>query len=501
MNLSMSQINLKTNLRSKENINQQPRNAKHFFDFIYHLYNINGNGSATNKLYQQEHKWNKFTSLINQHKLGFPSLEKKQELFANTKNIMRNKQRRSESDYNTKICKSKIHSPSSTPKQLNNKLLKFSKKNKVIFQIEKQNKDNIPFLLPATLTYMNKYNSFSEKNRHEKLIDLYNKLIFFNENRPNNVYNYLKEYLLKNGITNDSMLKEDKLNQLKEYIFNEMHSVDSSKSIRDILIEGLNYSMKTKGDQCNKDNKEDHCLYMYLSRNISDKSIKKNPNMNLKNNSVNIEKKDLVLNMNMDKQQKIIKQYEQQMIDNNYYYKNKEFFINELKNDINDALKKRENRFSTMNKTVSNSFSFLTAHMNQNNNIHANSNVKKIKSPKRIIINKNEIQPFKLTKSRARSQMKRNRNYNINSALNNQSTNAPSNDINSFIICKPPITVLTKNVNQRLYYDYVNKDKTVNKINRIKQAMKFTEYIFYKQTQNRQCIEKVLKKFNIEDSI
>lgn len=494
-------MNFRTNLLSKENcfdnnINNEAKNVKHFFNYVYHIYKSN-NQQKRNETAIDNFK--KFKSFFKHPKSGILSSQSQKEIMTNARILLKSKQNRSESAKviysNNKLTTGPLLKHTMSHRKNSKGSLKTSRNNKVILQIEKQNKGDIPFLLPATVTYMNNYNSFSEKNRHERLIELYNKLIFFNETKPDKANEYLKEFSIKNGISNDTMLTEDKMNNLKEFILNNSTSVNPSRSIRDILIEGLNYSIIIKENDAKKDN----CFQMYLSRNIIDKSQKIKSNM--RNNSLSTAKIDLFKYMNMNKQKKIVKDNELMMMHNNSKGTcnySKINLINELENDINAALKKRENKFKEMNRMLMNSFSFLTLNLHNNNDINSN----KTKENQRSLVKK-QVKPFMLTISRTKSKSNFNININNNNVHSNfnRSVYMQRNKKDFIPNHKLQRAYSTNQINHRLYYSHVNKDQTVNKIKSIKKAMKLTEYILYKQTKNRQSIENAMKMLDISNSI
>ena len=99
---------------------------------------------------------------------------------------------------------------------------------------------NIPITFPIYLSFKNEYESQSEKNRQEKIVEKFIQLKTHIHNQPENENLYLKEFLCKNGFDEPENHTPRKLINLS-YFLNHPFNFDSKKRIQDIIKDALNY--------------------------------------------------------------------------------------------------------------------------------------------------------------------------------------------------------------------------------------------------------------------
>ena len=99
---------------------------------------------------------------------------------------------------------------------------------------------NIPITFPIYLSFKNEYESQSEKNRQEKIVEKFIQLKTHIHNQPENENLYLKEFLCKNGFDEPENHTPRKLINLS-YFLNHPFNFDSKKRIKDIIKDALNY--------------------------------------------------------------------------------------------------------------------------------------------------------------------------------------------------------------------------------------------------------------------
>lgn len=144
--------------------------------------------------------------------------------------------------FNLKQCKSKVVS---CKKNNNNK--KYHHKNphhpqqrQLTGLSNKKCKEELPITYPVFVSLNNQYDSISEKQRHEKIMDKFIKLKSFILKDKDNAYNYIKEFLIKNNITNSNYYTNEKLNNFNQFL-KKKFAFDSKKTLQEILTEAINY--------------------------------------------------------------------------------------------------------------------------------------------------------------------------------------------------------------------------------------------------------------------
>lgn len=108
------------------------------------------------------------------------------------------------------------------------------------YNLNKKNKDNIPYIFPIAWIHNLETGNNSQKRRYEKTIEMFLKLRIFVKNNPNNSYEFIKEFLMKNRIFDEHYYAIDKLNNFVKFL-NSKIQIDSNKSLKDTILDALNY--------------------------------------------------------------------------------------------------------------------------------------------------------------------------------------------------------------------------------------------------------------------
>ena len=116
----------------------------------------------------------------------------------------------------------------------------FLKTNNITSLFGKKSKDLIPYVFPVAWIHLNKYENNSEKNRFEKISDLFLKLrVYLNDNIKNQLL-ITKEFLNKHGIYDRDYFQKDKLENFIKFIKSEeCLKINPSKTINEIIIEAV----------------------------------------------------------------------------------------------------------------------------------------------------------------------------------------------------------------------------------------------------------------------
>ena len=121
-----------------------------------------------------------------------------------------------------------------------NKLFNNNNKNYITNYLSLRSYNSLPITFPINLSYNNNYETFSEKNRQEKLIDKFIKLKTIIKKFPNEKNIIIKEFLLKNNIIDKKYYSIDKINNFL-YFLNHPFNFDPKKNLMDIINEAVNY--------------------------------------------------------------------------------------------------------------------------------------------------------------------------------------------------------------------------------------------------------------------
>jgi len=118
----------------------------------------------------------------------------------------------------------------------------FMKRNPMTYYMDKRVIEDIPHVYPIVWIHQNDYGNISEKNRYEKITQMFLKLRYYIENDENNEKNYLKEFMMKHGIYEEKFYTIDKLNNFMNFLKSDSISrMNPHKTIKEIIIDATNY--------------------------------------------------------------------------------------------------------------------------------------------------------------------------------------------------------------------------------------------------------------------
>jgi len=106
--------------------------------------------------------------------------------------------------------------------------------------LDRKKINDLPILYPLFLSYNNSYNSQSEKSRVNKILEKFVQLKTQIVNDYKNREKIIREFLLKNGVTDKIYFTPQKFANLIEYL-KKPFKFDPQKVISDIIKEALNY--------------------------------------------------------------------------------------------------------------------------------------------------------------------------------------------------------------------------------------------------------------------
>lgn len=155
----------------------------------------------------------------------------------------------------------------------------YLKANKLTSLLEKRSKDFIPYVFPVALIHKKDFKNISEKNRYEKITDLFLKLKVYLETNEAKEMAIAKEFFIKHGIYDREYFTFERLANFIKFIRSGERDniwINPTKSLKDIIIDAsLNY---------NSSKKIKH-FYQALEYNTENK-IYKNYNQSASNNHV-----------------------------------------------------------------------------------------------------------------------------------------------------------------------------------------------------------------------
>ena len=382
--------------------------------------------------------------------------------------------------FNNVKLKEKFFNNNINNRNKNKSFINFSKflnnnnnnKNFITNYLSLRSYNSLPITFPINLSYNNKYETFSEKNRQEKIIDKFIKLKTIIKKFPNEKNNIIKEFLIKNNIIDKKYYTLEKINNFL-YFLNHPFNFDPKKSLIDIINEAVNYKPNNQellNDQNqlkpinyfkNSDYNSINDNYNNNENNIINNDDDTNNNENpkdLKNNCKNIDLMKYSLNLNKN-------------ITN---INDKDKLIKELENELEiiQNEKKEKLKFSFKNNTK-----YLSKNIH-NNNLNNNNNT----------ININNLQP-NLCLSTINFKSKYLSKFKNSDKKKSLSLKEKEKKINE--------------INNRLYYNKMFKDinddnndfNTVD-IDYIKRKLKLTEFIYLNRIKNKEKINNIKIKYN-----
>ena len=153
--------------------------------------------------------------------------------------------------------------------------------------LDRKKINDLPVTYPLYLSYNNKYNSISEKNRVDKIL---NKLICLKTHilrDPLNRKEIIKEFFLKNGFDKNKYYSDDSINNFYYYL-NQPFSFPPEHTLSDVINDAINFKIDKEQEDNIDMNITNFLDYMPKNRKWSDygeyqnnkKKIKKSQNGN-----------------------------------------------------------------------------------------------------------------------------------------------------------------------------------------------------------------------------
>ena len=313
--------------------------------------------------------------------------------------------------------------------------------------------EKIPITFPLNLSYKNSYESQSEKYRQEKIIDKFIQLKTYIKRQPENEKMIIQEFLIKNGFEDIKYFSPDKINNLS-YFLNHPFNFDSKKRIKDIINEALNY--KPTNEEI-----------------ISDQNKLKEVNFFL-----NGENKKIEIHNYSPQYYKKIKAFPKTS-----YHKKKSFFDTINQEKLYENLCKYEQNHKSLNEMILS----LEAEFKQLNNEKQSINEK----TNNIINNENPINKQIEDKNKLVPNLCL--SYKGFSKLNMNKINQNNKMLKNIKNKKEKI----KEINDRLYYNFIQNSNDSFDIEKIKRRHKLTEYIILKRAKYKALIDSKKEKLDI----
>ena len=151
--------------------------------------------------------------------------------------------------------------------------------------LERTKINDLPVTYPLYLSYNNKYNSISEKNRVDKIL---NKLICLKTHLlrdPLNKKEIIKEFFLRNGFVNNLYFTDESINNFLYYL-KQPFSFSPECTLSDVVNEAINFK-NNKDENENNDMSIEHFFeYIPKNRRLDNISRINNKKDNNKSNSL-----------------------------------------------------------------------------------------------------------------------------------------------------------------------------------------------------------------------
>ena len=160
-----------------------------------------------------------------------------------------------------------------------------SKNSKVTCYLDRRKINDLPIIYPLFLSYNNSYDTFSEKNRVEKILNkfvcLKTQIIKDYKNRDR----IMREFMIRNGVYDKKLFTEKKMSSFNEYL-KKPFKFDRKKTIIDIIKEAVNYQYS----EVKNDENKLKPVNMFINHNIiyENKPLRKSKNNSYDN--INSEK-------------------------------------------------------------------------------------------------------------------------------------------------------------------------------------------------------------------
>ena len=352
-------------------------------------------------------------------------------------------------------------------------------------------KENTPLIYEFSLTYRNDYSSKSEKNRHEFILNEFNKLKFYLEKNPKNKLLIIKDFLKKFHIKNISEYSDEKLLCICEIICQNkdnklINLIKPDSNLKKMVYNLLDNIFKLNLNEDNKNNLDlNLCNYTY-SPNIREYNNKLSKNKTYYNFRVNKRKRFFSVFDTNSKLKYIERQKEIDKPDKNYS-KNFDLLLNEITKEVREIEQKYKKDLE--NENLKNNYLFITQVKHKSlstkrMNIR-NLSLSPIKVNKKLNINKRNYFIFK--KSFTNNKDNKSEKRLLNFCLKKKSKNEKkSNQIDNNKEVKNRLE--TKDIIKRLYYDQTQKKFGLDFV---KRNLKLTEYVTLNFAKKRLYLKRI----------
>ena len=397
-----------------------------------------------------------YSKLNNQKKNLFNNVKLKENFFKNNINISNRNKNKSLINFN--------------------KFFSNNNKNYVTNYLSLRSYNSLPITFPINLSYNNNYETFSEKNRQEKLIDKFIKLKTIIKKFPNEKNIIIKEFLMKNNIIDKKYYSIDKINNFL-YFLNHPFNFDPKKNLMDIINEAVNY--KPNSEELLDDQNQLKPINYF--KNSDNNSINdENDNENNINNNYNTINNDNPKNLKKSYENIDLMKYSLKLKDNFTNINDNEKLIKDLENELEIIQKEKNEKLK---------FSFKKNLYYLSKNIHNNNNNNLNNSNKTININNLKSNLCLSTINIKKKYFDKIKNNNNNKkSLSLKEKEKKINEINN-----------------RLYYNNIFKDINDNNniidnntidLDYIKRKLKLTEFIYLNRIKNKEKINNIKIKYN-----
>ena len=184
---------------------------------------------------------------LNKYKINRPKIEQKSSFFSK-------EEKKQNKNFSFNSFKARFNKEKPLPKleKKKRKNLLDPKLQKIMSQpnnsiittyLDRKKINDLPILYPLFLSYNNSYDSQSEKTRVDKILEKFVQLKTQIVNDYKNREKIIREFLLRNGVTEKKYFTSQKFANLIEYL-KKPFKFDPKKMISDIIKEALNYKFE-----------------------------------------------------------------------------------------------------------------------------------------------------------------------------------------------------------------------------------------------------------------
>lgn len=162
--------------------------------------------------------------------------------------------------------------------------------------LDRKKINGLPITFPLYLSYNNSYNSIGEKNRIDKLLSKLSHLKTYVTKDELNKYDIIKEFLIKNGFSDKKYFNSKALFNLYHYLLKPF-SFPSDYLLVDVINEAIKYKPVKASEESLRSEKNSVLNFISKDQNLTERDIinrrtrNKIPNIKLQNNNISQENK------------------------------------------------------------------------------------------------------------------------------------------------------------------------------------------------------------------